>query len=467
MPGLGYLKRNSLVALLAIWLLAAVTSTFACSNEKSLRFLVSEIDALTARLAAIETASTSICIATFRIRDDETGGQLLSALIAAADRGVQVRLLVDAHPNSINLPKPLMRYLTERGVSIRERPFDARSKLEIGRPRLHDKLFVVDSSTVILGGRNLEKEYFGLGNRNYIDFDVIAQGQIAHEAVRYFEERWNEIASATPRLSGPEKAKMLKGQVHAEWNNRSHDQVTLEIDAWLESLRSRDIQALDIPRCVSPRCVSPGSVSIPSPDHNPVHMEFLREYPQYGKHAPEAISSKILREIASAKRSISIATPYFVTPLRVREALIAAAQRGVSVTILTNSLESTDQVIVHAAYTNLRRDLIRHGIQVLERQGKDPLHAKLIVVDESKTIIGSHNLDMLSMNRNSEVGLLVCCSGFASEAMSLFRSLAHGAECLNHVKLFRYEAREGNASDEKVKQYQRLRWVAPWIRRYL
>lgn len=457
MPGLGCLKRNSLVNAFACWLVLAMAPTFAFCQQKSIRFLLSETDALAARLAAVETASTSISIATFRIRDDNTGGQLLSALLAAADRGVRVRLLVDAHANSINLPKPLMRYLTERGVSIRERPFDARSKLEIGRPRLHDKLFVVDSSTVILGGRNMEEKYFGLGSRNYIDFDVIAHGETACDAERYFEERWCETSSATPRLSGPERAKMLKGQDHAEWNQLSYDQVSLEIAAWLESLRASDIQAIDLPRCVPET----------RPNHSPAHIEFLREYPQRGKHAPEAISSKILREIASAKRSIWISTPYFVTPVRVREALIAAAQRGVSVTILTNSLESTDRVIVHAAYTNLRRDLIRHGIQVLEKQGQDPLHAKLIVIDESKTILGSHNLDMLSMNRNSEVGLLVCCTGFAREAMVLFRSLANNSKCLNHVKLFRYEAREGTTPDEKIKQYQRLRWVAPWIRRYL
>ncbi len=80
----------------------------------------------------IEQASTSISIASYQIRDDESGGQLLAALLDAASRGVEVRLLVDAHPNSNNLPKPLMRYLVEHGVCLKERPFDVRSKLEWG-----------------------------------------------------------------------------------------------------------------------------------------------------------------------------------------------------------------------------------------------------------------------------------------------------------------------------------------------
>jgi phosphatidylserine/phosphatidylglycerophosphate/cardiolipin synthase-like enzyme len=201
--------------------------------------------------------------------------------------------------------------------------------------------------------------------------------------------------------------------------------------------------------------------------HDSCCIEFLRDFSNGSKRSPEAISSRIIDEIKSAKHSISISTPYFVVPVYLRNALIAASKRGVKVTLLTNSLESTDQVVVHAGYANLRRSLIRNGIQVHEQCGIDPLHAKLIVIDGCKTIVGSHNLDMLSMKRNSEVGLLVSSTTFAAEAMMLYRSFISQSKCLNDERLFRYEKRSTPADGDKLDQYMRLRFVAPFIRRYL
>ncbi|MCU0718941.1 MAG: phosphatidylserine/phosphatidylglycerophosphate/cardiolipin synthase family protein [Pirellula sp.] len=433
------------------------TELSATAASNSLRFLSRETEALACRLELIERATVSISIATYQIRDDNSGGQLIAALVDAASRGVEVRLLVDAHPNSNNLPKPLMRYLVERGVSIRERPFDVRSKLELGRPRLHDKLFIADSSILILGGRNLEQDYFGLGNRQYIDYDVIVEGEVACEVQAYFEERWTEPESATPRLAGREEPKMLKKQVHAHWNKGSYCEVVPEIESWLAELRDSELQACDMP------CRN----DFIAQEHDSCCIEFLRDYSNGSKRSPEAISSRIIAEIKSAKHNIAISTPYFVVPIYLRNALIEASKRGVQVTLLTNSLESTDQVVVHAAYTNIRRSLIRNGIEIYEQRGENPLHAKLIVIDGSKTIVGSHNLDMLSMKRNSEVGLLINNVAFAEEAMVFYRSMISQSEGLNDESLFLYEKRTSPVDGDKLEQYQKLRLVAPFIRRYL
>jgi putative cardiolipin synthase len=427
------------------------------ASSHSIQFLASETEALAARLRLVENASTSICIATYQIRDDNSGGQLIAALLDAAGRGVEVRLLIDAHPNSNNLPKPLMRYLVEHGIGLKERPFDVRTKLELGRPRLHDKLFLVDSAALIIGGRNLEQDYFGLGKRRYIDYDVIVRGAVVCEAEAYFEERWNESQSATPRIVGREELKMRKKQIHAYWNDQSYCDVVPKIEAWLAELKASPLQASDLP------CRG----SIETREYESSCVEFLRDFPNGSKRAPEAISSRILDEIKSAKQSISISTPYFVAPIYLRRALMDASHRGVKVTLLTNSLASTDQVVVHAGYANVRRNLVRHGIQVYEQRGNDPLHVKLIVIDGHKTIIGSHNLDMLSMKRNSEVGLLVHGVEFANEALTMYRSLLVRSTHLNDERLFLYEKRNASGDEDKLKQYQGLRFVAPLIRRYL
>lgn len=451
-------RKQVLTLLIALFLNGIVWAMLASSvSANTLRYLVRETDALSTRLELIDRATASIAIATYQIRDDGSGGQILASLVDAAGRGVDVRLLVDAHPNSNNLPKPLMRYLVERGVAVKERPFDVRSKLELGRPRLHDKLFIVDSQHLIIGGRNLEQDYFGLGDRKYLDFDVAVDGDVVREVEAYFHARWNETESATPRLAGREEPKMLKKQIHAHWNNLSYCEVVPEIDAWLDELRGGDLHARDLP------CRD--QVDLRS--HDPCCVEFLRDFTNGSKRSSEAISSRIINEIKSAKHSISIASPYFVVPLYLRRELVAASKRGVMVTLLTNSLESTDQVVVHAGYANIRRSLIRAGIQVHEVRGSDILHAKLIVIDGYKTIIGSHNLDMLSMKRNSEVGLLVKSSTFAEDAMMLYESLMMNSKCINNERLFRYESRNHDYHDDKLGDFKRLRFVAPFIRRYL
>jgi putative cardiolipin synthase len=457
MPATALRHRFSTLVFAFAFLGMMRTDIYATSGSHSIRFLTSETEALSTRLELVQSATTSILIATYQIRDDNSGGQLIAALVDAASRGVDVRLLLDAHPNSNNLPKPLMRYLVERGLSLKERPFDVRSKVELGRPRLHDKLFIVDSTNLIIGGRNLEQDYFGLGNRKYIDFDVAVAGDVVCEIEAYFHERWSEPESATPKLVGREEPKMLKKQVHAHWNNLSYCEVVPAIDAWLAELRGSELQACDLP------CRSFHSTE----SHDSCCVEFLRDFSSGSKRSPEAISSRMIDEIKSAKHSISISTPYFVVPIYLRNALIAASKRGVKVTLLTNSLDSTDQVVVHAGYANVRRSLIRNGIRIHEQCGVDPLHAKLIVIDGCKTIVGSHNLDMLSMKRNSEVGLLVDSTAFADEAMMLYQSLIVNSKCINHEKLFRYESRSHDNHDDKLEDFQRLRFVAPFIRRYL
>ena len=424
-----------------------------------LRALTSEKEALELRLQLIQSAEQSIDLVSFQFRDDRTGGQVLVHLIDAASRGVCVRVMVDGHWGSNSLPKPLMDYLIRCGIQFRERPVDVRYQLELGRPRLHDKLLHIDQKHLIIGGRNIEQDYFGIGERIYIDEDFYAYGVCHASIADYIQRRWNECVTAQPRLYGEEAKRMLKKQAHTEWNNMPREQAFCEIENWLAECREQPLAACDTSRC--------GTDEYPSLPIECEQVQFLHDVVGGKKNAPCAITSKIHQVLERSKCSIDLCTPYCVITPQLKRILIAARDRGVQVRILTNSLESTDQVVAHAAFANERRWLLRHGVQVYEFQGCSTLHAKLILVDGKTSVIGSHNLDYLSERRNSEVALLVNDDPLGDVIREIYQSLLRQSNALKLGELLRYEAKEQSVDRDDLRSFRRLRFAAPFIQKYL
>jgi len=424
----------------------------------SVRLLSGEVESLQQRIDLIHQANSSIELAYFQIRDDLSSGQLLAALVDAAQRGVTVRILVDGHAGSNTLPKPLVDYLIRTGVLVRERPVDVRYKIDLGRPRLHDKLFIVDRSFLIIGGRNIEEDYFGLGQRLYVDHDCLVIGSMVKDASSYFECRWQESGTGTPSLFGEETQKMIRKQVHPEWNQIPREKAYGLIACWLEDCKQKPLAARDL------ACRSLDNQTLELED---CAITFLRDRVGGSKKEPGSITSQIYAALKSARRSIEISTPYCVITPELKRILTDARDRGIFVSILTNSLESTDQIVAQAGFANERRWMLRSGIQLFEYQGNRVLHAKLIVIDGTTAIMGSHNLDYLSDRRNSEVGILVRDAAFAQKVRAVLLLDQSNADLLQRGKLWRYELRESDASSQELREFRRLRLVTPWIQRYL
>lgn len=425
----------------------------------SLQLLVQEESALQTRLDLIDQAVCSIDIATFQLSDDATGGQIISALVDAAARGVSVRILVDAHPGSNNLPKPLMSFLLQRGLEIRERPVDVRYQIDIGRPRLHDKLFLIDRSVLIIGGRNIEQEFFGIGCERYVDLDLLYTGCQTDAIACYFDQRWNECVTGQPRLSGREPHKSMKKQKHQAWNHLSREEATIAIESWLSERATSPLAACNFP------CHR--DIEYPALDVESSCVEFLHDCVGGLKSNPAAISQRIHQAIRSARRCVTLSTPYFVLTPTFEKILNELVDRGIQVRVITNSLESTDQVVAHAGYVNARRRLLRRGIQLFEYQGPHTLHTKLIMIDNRVSIVGSHNLDPLSERRNSEVALLIRDSAVAAQVASVQQELFRQSQNMSNENLLRYEARESDANPKELHEFQRLRLATPFIKKYL
>ena len=462
------LRPAIIVAIIAAIAASAIVSPSNLMGDE-VRILHSEVDGLSERIAIIDGARTSVDVAYYEIHDDECTGQFLASLVRAANRGVRVRFLCDGHLATNNMPKALMELLIERGVCIREFPADTRYRVELGRQRLHDKLVIVDGQTLLTGGRNLTSEYYGISSRICIDRDILLVGHAASHAETYFQTRWSDSRSRQPTLTREEKSKVVEKQVHPHWNTMPRCQAKIEASEWLAACELAPLAAKN-------SCLT----QTPSQLHRiPAECAtFLHDFSNRDcganaicikntKQAPGTISSQLLVEIRRARCSIEIESPYFAITHQLKELLIDAEARGVRVRVLTNSLESTDQIPAQAGYANQRRSLLRGGIELYELRGRDTLHAKSMVVDGEIAMIGSYNFDVLSETRSSEVALLVRDRGVATElleSMSLHRS--HATE-VRLGDLLRHEARESNVPMKDLREFQRLRLAAPFIKPYL
>jgi putative cardiolipin synthase len=353
-------------------------------------------EAAQARADVIEQARDKVSAVYFLARNDRVTLTALTLLRDAKRRGVgEVRLVVDANFNRI--PKAILAHLREEGVLVR-----VYHPLRLNHPswllrRLHEKVVVVDSSMYITGGRNLAKSYFGLARKNYVDRDVYVEGESAVDVDRHFEVLWvsrqvadlhvrvplRELRRAREILDGV-RAEMQAGQGMVQLNTGRR---------WSGGL------------------------------HDVANVRFLHD-PLTPNGGPR-VALRLAELIAQAKNEIVIESPYLVPSRALMELLERKRSEGVRISILTNSLRSTDGVLPQAGYLKYRRRLLRAGIELYEFKGPDALHAKSAVIDQKTILIGSYNIDPRSQNLNMEV---MCAADDEELAQELLTSIGRHIE---------------------------------------
>jgi cardiolipin synthase len=126
-----------------------------------------------------------------------------------------------------------------------------------------------------------------------------------------------------------------------------------------------------------------------------------------------------LRAIETAQKSITIENAYFLPPPELREALAAAAKRGVDVKVMTNSKASNDMGFVSDAARHFYDDLLEAGVKIYEKHG-GTLHSKTATFDGQYSIVGSVNLNGRSKNTDAEVAVAVQDEGTARQLEQRF-----------------------------------------------
>jgi putative cardiolipin synthase len=130
------------------------------------------------------------------------------------------------------------------------------------------------------------------------------------------------------------------------------------------------------------------------------------------------------------KRSALLVSPYFVPGKIGMASLKAERDRGVEVTVITNSLASTDEPLVHVGYLRYRKAMLEMGVHIHElsptlvakrahegnfHSSEGALHAKLAIIDGHKVFLGSMNMDLRSARENTELAVIVDSTELADE----------------------------------------------------
>lgn len=372
------------------------------------RILDTEHDALQCRLDLIEQSQKEILLSYYIVIDDVIGMAIFDLLVEASEkRGVKVKILVDALNTKIS--KPVLAYLEEKGIEIKVfNPGSILRPLNYAR-RLHDKLFLTDMKSLIIGGRNIKREYYSLGvDKNFLDRDVFVQGDKAVTSARsHFYGIWDN-----PLISKKKKTIKLTDEDRKLIVHRFAEASILLQHSKGIYIRTRNNWAKGQPSTANP-------VNF---EHDNFFVKNKFGKIVYGDVKVSGSTKGLIKLIEKAKQTILIENAYVIPTRKWYKALSDALKRGVKIRVLTNSMQTNDVAIAQAAYMNARHKLVKMGIEVWEYQGPKTLHIKSAVIDDSISIVSSYNLDALAERWSTEVAAWVIDPQLAREHKAIMDS---------------------------------------------
>jgi putative cardiolipin synthase len=406
--------------------------------------------ALQLRLMLIERATHSIDLQVYLFKSDASGRALMRALRDAAARGVRVRLLLDdlytagddalwlglaATPGvELRLFNP---FLAGRD-SLPGRLIDSALGEERLHRRMHNKLLVADGAWAMAGGRNIADAYFlPAAQGSFVDIDVLGAGALVPQMTQAFDLYWNSDYSHDLRSVVDEPLDTTaRRAAFAQALGRSC--LSAECAAVAQARQADAALTLAFDQGRLPLRLARASVAYDSP----AKIENDEVATDIAMLASSGAQVRLLvaQAIRQAQRELVIVSPYLIPgPVGVA-GLGALRQRGVQVTMLTNSLAATDEPMVHLGYRKYRAALLREGVALYEwspaRGGRVlrellaggtvlRLHAKAALIDRELVFLGSMNFDPRSRDLNTEFGLLIRSPELAEELHALLQRLLH------------------------------------------
>jgi len=312
-----------------------------------------------ALLEAIHRATYTIRLETYLYADDAIGDAVTQALCDAAQRGVDVRLVVDGF-GARNLDAKQLPRLTNAGVAVRVfRPEQHLWRHLLSRKRtrlrrMHRKMVLVDGRQAFLGGINIIDDATGNSSSTRLDFALDITGPILSQIGHAMDHQWLTL-SRMPLYRRP----------FIEQENRSQPTP-------IDNTPTGDI-----------RCAL-----------------LLRD----NLTRRRSIEQAYLMALTSAKQRVTLAMAYFIPSRRILNALLDAAHRGVKIDLLLQG--RIEYRLQHYASQSLYHRLLNAGIRIHEYQ-PGLMHAKAGVVDGHWATLGSANLDPFSLLVAREANLII------------------------------------------------------------
>jgi cardiolipin synthase A/B len=332
---------------------------------------------MTAMINAIDQAKSTINFETYIFDQDQLGLRFADLLIEKQRAGVQVNIIYDS-VGSIGTPADFFERMRAAGIKLVE--FNPVNPLKrFGRWQLnhrdHRKILVVDGKIGFTGGVNISAAY--ANSSLFRSRRRTEAGPIG----------WRDTHV---QIEGPAVASLQ----------------LLFMQTW-STQHTEDLPDLDYFPALAPAGDKTVHVLSSQPDG---------DYNLYKAY---------ILAIQQARESIHITTPYFVPDRQLVDALVAAAKRGVDVSLILPSV--TDSGLLLQAGQSFYTQLLSAGIHIYQLQ-ISVLHAKTAIIDGSWSTVGSANMDIRSFLHNYEANVIVIDDEFGREMERAFREDVRGSQ---------------------------------------
>jgi cardiolipin synthase len=354
-------------------------SGFRLLGHNAIELLSGGDETYPAMLEAIRGARHSIALQSYIFDHDRVGIEIAQALIEAKNRGVQVRVLIDAVGSRYSHP-PITNLLIKGDVTtaLFMRPVIG-IKLVYANLRSHRKLLVIDGVHGLTGGMNIRESFVTAIAKEHVTHDTHFKvtGPVVHQLIVNFAHDW--YFTTQEKLGG---------------------------QAWFPKV---------LPEFAEPgvplRCVPSGPDSTLGNTHN-----------------------VLLGALSVAQHHVRIQSPYFLPDLQLIAALSTAARRGVIVDVVIPG--SNNLKLVNAAMSAQLDQMIQTGCRIWRASGTFD-HSKLFTVDAAWSYIGSSNIDPRSLRLNFELDIEVYDKNLAAQLDARIDASIATAQRITLASLYR------------------------------
>ncbi|MEJ6950195.1 phospholipase D-like domain-containing protein [Natronospora cellulosivora (SeqCode)] len=378
-------------------------------------------DASLKRINMIENAEDYIDISAFKIHNDFFANILLSTLIDAADRGVEIRMIIDGLYNLLNVNIRNKLYSLNAHPNIHLKFYEPIRLLQPWtlNNRLHDKYIIVDNRIVLIGGRNIGDKYFDENYKGRIsndrDIAIIntdlntTDNSVIHELREYFDYVWKHQYSRPPY----QKIKNIQ-------ENRFNRQLDNMRDFLAKTkvshpeLFNKSIDWLG-------KSISTNNISL---IHNPI--ERFRKEPH--------VWYDITRLIEDAEKSVWVQSPYIIPTNDMLNYLDLDKINAKEINIITNSLASSPNFFASSGYIRHRNNIADRVNKLYEYHGNGSIHAKSFVFDNRISLVGSFNVDSRSTYLSTETMMVIDSKEFACKLKNNIQNQINQSVLVNEEK---------------------------------
>ncbi|WP_336516361.1 phospholipase D-like domain-containing protein [Pollutibacter soli] len=321
-------------------------------------------------LQLIAAAKKQVHVQVYIFEEDTTGRMIADALKEAAQKGVEVHLLVDGYASS-KLKQTFLKEMTDAGVHLRFfNPLFKGKNFYFGR-RMHHKIAVADAEIALVTGVNITDRYNDMPDHPaWLDFAVWLEGDAALDLCNICWSTWNNyLTPAAP-------ADCSKVRTSATFPEEENSSVSVRRNDWVR--RKNEISF--------------------------TYIDMLRR----------------------AEKQVVILCSYFLPGKQIRRQMSNATKRGVKITVITAGI--SDIILAKYAERYLYAWMLRNNVQIYEYQPRI-LHGKIAVADSSWLTVGSYNINNLSAYASIELNLNIRQEKLAKETEEMLLTIAE-KECI-------------------------------------